>query len=71
MGGPREVTTSEVLALIESFIRENGCPPTVRELVDETGLSGPSAVHYHLTKLKAVGMIDWIPGKARTIRVLT
>lgn len=44
--------------------------PTIRELVAQLGLSSTSVATFHLEKLARAGIIEWQPGKARTIRLL-
>ena len=37
-----------ILDYVTAFTRENGYPPTVREICDAVGLRSPSTVHSHL-----------------------
>ena len=59
-----------VVDFIRAYIRMHGYAPTVREIMDGVGLASTAAVQYHLEKLRDSGVITWIPGRARTIRVL-
>lgn len=59
-----------VVDYIRAFSRMNGFSPTVREIQDGVGLASTAAVQYHLEKLRDAGVITWIPGRARTIRIL-
>lgn len=59
----------EVLDTLRRLIDTSGHPPTTRELAAELGIRS-SAVHGYLTRLRALGMVDWAEGKARTLRVI-
>lgn len=58
-----------ILAFIESYQREHGYGPTVREIADLCGLSSPSVAHYHLARLERQGFIERTPGLDRSVRV--
>ena len=48
---------------IAETIREQGYPPSVREIGDAVGLKSPSTVHFHLKHLAELGVIgeDQVP----------
>jgi len=48
-------------------IREQGYPPSVREIGEAVGLKSPSTVHFHLKHLEASGVIEKGAGKGRAI----
>ena len=50
--GKRE---KDILAFIEKQIKENGYPPSVREIGKSVGLSSTATVHGYLTKLEQKG----------------
>ena len=52
---------------IVSCIREQGYPPSVREIGEAVGLKSPSTVHFHLKHLEESGMIEKGAGKGRAI----
>lgn len=58
-----------ILEFIESSMRENGYPPSVREIGAEVGLTSPSTVHSHLDTLQRFGFLVRDPSKPRTIKV--
>lgn len=60
---------SEILAFISRHCRDNGYPPTVREIGLAVGLASPSTVHAHLAKLEAEGHIQRDPSKPRAMFV--
>lgn len=60
----------QIIAFIEGFIEENGFPPTVREIGKGVGLASSSTVHSHLVRLEKKEMITFLPGSARSIRLL-
>jgi repressor LexA len=61
----------ELVDAVERFWAENGFPPTVRELCEMTGRSSTSTIHAHLLRLQKAGIVEWRPGRQRTLRVLT
>lgn len=56
-----------IYAFILSFTRENGYPPSVREIAEAVGLKSPSTVHFHLKSLEDAGVITRGAGKTRAI----
>lgn len=52
---------------IASCIREQGYPPSVREIGEAVGLKSPSTVHFHLKHLEQAGVIEKGAGKGRAI----
>ena len=59
----------EVLEVIETFQRERGFPPSVREIGEAVGLTSPSTVHTHLATLQRRGYLQRDPTKPRAIEV--
>lgn len=59
--------TNEVYEMIKQHIQDKGYAPTVREITDAVGLSSTSVVHFHLRKLRAMGLIRSAEGLARAI----
>ena len=47
----------EILEFIQKATRENGFPPSVREIAAAVGLRSPSTVHAHLKVLDREGSI--------------
>ena len=52
---------------IAACIRDQGYPPSVREIGEAVGLKSPSTVHFHLKHLEEAGMIEKGAGKGRAI----
>jgi len=52
---------------ISRCIREQGYPPSVREIGEAVGLKSPSTVHFHLKHLEELGVIVKGSGKGRAI----
>ena len=50
-----------------SCIRDQGYPPSVREIGEAVGLRSPSTVHFHLKHLEEAGVIAKGAGKGRAI----
>jgi SOS-response transcriptional repressor LexA len=65
-------TTAEQLALlaeIDRLTHAKGYPPTRRELADSLG-TGLNNVQQMMTRLRRDGVIEWVDGAARTIRIV-
>ena len=56
-----------ILEYIVRCVKEQGYPPSVREIAEAVGLKSPSTVHTHLTKLENAGYIIRGSGKTRAI----
>lgn len=59
----------EILAYIESSLRDRGYPPSVREIGEAVGLTSSSTVHAHLLSLQKLGYLRRDPTKPRAIEV--
>jgi repressor LexA len=59
-----------VIDAIDAAITENGYPPTMRELSDKFGWSGPSAALCHIRLLERKGWILRSPSQARAMKVV-
>lgn len=60
----------EILDFIYKKIKQDGYPPTVREIGAAVGLNSPATVHARLSKLEAAGKIEKSSAKNRTIKVV-
>ena len=56
---------------IAEFIKENGYPPSVRELCRITGKSSTSSIQFRLKSLERKGYIKTTSGRKRTIRIVS
>lgn len=65
----KELKDKQILILncIENFTKENGYPPTIRELCNLSGIKSTSTVHDNIKKLTKEGYIVNDPTKPRTI----
>jgi repressor LexA len=59
----------KILAYVTDFSRENGYPPTVREICEAVGLRSPSTVHSHLKILQEGGLLTKDDRKTRALKV--
>lgn len=59
-----------VYTVIESYIKTNGIPPTVREIGELAGEKTPGAVQGILNRLEQRGMIKRQVGMARSIQIV-
>ena len=69
---PKELGKREkaILKYIEKGVKENGYPPSVREIGKAVGLSSSATVHGYLAKLEQKGYIKKEAQKGRTLRLL-
>ena len=69
---PNELNKREeaILKFIEKQIKENGYPPSVREIGKAVGLSSTATVHSYIAKLTQKGYIKKEDQKGRTLKVL-
>ncbi len=70
-GAPARLTARQrqVLEFIDTRTRDQGYPPSVREIGEAVGLSSPSTVHAHLAALQDKGYLRRDPSKPRAIEV--
>ena len=61
----------KVYSIIESFIREKGIPPTVREIGELAGEKTPGAIQGILNRLEKKGVIKRETGTARSIQLVS
>lgn len=59
----------QVLEFIRESVRNDGYPPTVREICTALGLSSPSTVHAHLANLERLGLLKRDPSKPRALEL--
>ena len=57
----------QIYEYIAACIRDQGYPPSVREIGEAVGLKSPSTVHFHLKHLAEAGVIEKGAGKGRAI----
>lgn len=57
------------LAILQ-YQRQNGFMPSMRDLVEATGINSTSLIRRHLQTLEEEGLIARAAGKARAIRVI-
>lgn len=59
-----------ILRLIETYVDDNGFPPSVRELSRLSGLTSTSTINHHISRLIEVGRLRRIPGVTRGLVVI-
>lgn len=67
---PLTARQQEVLDFIVWFLRENGIPPTVREISDQFEMKSINGIAPTLKRLCIKGYLDIVPKVSRGIRVL-
>jgi repressor LexA len=60
----------EILEFIQTYLDDNGYPPTVRDIGGAVGLTSSSTVHAHLSNLEKAGAIRRDPTKPRALEIL-
>ncbi len=58
-----------ILQYIQTYIADNGFPPTIRDIGEECAIPSTSVVNYNLNKLVEGGFITRTPDKSRGIRL--
>lgn len=61
----------EILDYVYKCVKENGYPPSVREICAAVGFKSTSTVHAYLQKLTDSGMLQKDPTKPRAIKILS
>lgn len=61
---------NKVYEEIKKYIKENGYPPTIRELCDILNLKSTGTIQVMLKRIKKKGYIDYNEYKSRTIRII-
>ncbi|MBR5586736.1 MAG: transcriptional repressor LexA [Clostridia bacterium] len=59
----------KILEFIESFSKENGYPPSVREIGSAVGFRSPATVHSYIKKLEEEGKLLQDSSKTRSITI--
>jgi repressor LexA len=60
----------KILEVLDSFQKENGYPPAIREICDQAMISSTSVVNYYLDQLEEMGYIQRDQGVSRGIRLM-
>jgi repressor LexA len=60
----------EALDIIRDFIEEEGYPPTVRELADTMGISGPKGAKEYMDILERKGYIERVHQSPRALKII-
>ena len=67
---PLTPAQKELYDWLIKYIRENQHAPSIRQMMKAMKLRSPAPVQSRLERLRNKGYIDWIEGKARTLRIL-
>ena len=59
-----------ILKFLESFQNENGYPPSIREIGENTNISSTSVVNYYLNQLEEMNYIERESNVSRGIRLI-
>jgi SOS-response transcriptional repressor LexA len=62
-------TRDRIFSIIISHMETKKIPPTIREILEASGLKSESTIEHHLTKLEQEGRIERIRGTSRGIRI--
>ena len=60
----------EIFDFIKRYCKQNGYPPTVRDIGTAVGLASSSTVHAHLANLEKLGLLRRDPTKPRAMELL-
>lgn len=64
-----DLRLDKVFNAIKKFIKDNGIPPTVRDLCTLTGINSTSMMRMYLTQLEELEKIERKPWLSRSIVV--
>ena len=69
---PKDLTERQfkVLRFIENEIKDQGYPPTIREIGQHLGIKSTNGVNDHLKALQRKGYIERSDHKSRTLKVM-
>jgi repressor LexA len=70
MEGQLSERQQKIFTFIESFVEENGYPPTYEEIRVALGISTKSLVYHHMDALEGAGYLARMPNTPRGIRLL-
>ena len=70
MDSVRKNYRSKVFGFVESFVEDNGYPPTLDEIRESVGLSSKSHAAYYLDALEEEGLIERKPRIPRGLRLV-
>ncbi|MBR8832196.1 MAG: Transcription regulator LexA [Chroococcopsis gigantea SAG 12.99] len=72
MSNLESLTTAqqELYDWLIDYIRTTQHAPSIRQMMRAMNLRSPAPIQSRLERLRSKGYIDWIEGKARTIRIL-
>jgi repressor LexA len=59
----------EILAWAAAYIADHGYSPTVLELRLAFQFTSPNGALCHLRSLRRKGLVEWQPGRSRTLRL--
>ena len=68
--GPLTERQQEVLKFIGECIAADGLPPTRAEIAQALGFSSPNAAEQHVKALVNKGVLEWVPGASRGLRLV-
>ena len=60
----------QVLRFIRECISADGLPPTRAEIAQALGFSSPNAAEQHVKALVNKGVLEWVPGASRGLRLV-
>ncbi len=69
--GSLDEKLSKVLAYLNTFMDENGYPPSVREIGKSLNIKSTATVYYYISKLEDMGLVKKSPSKNRAIEVVS
>lgn len=64
-----KATDKVIVDTIAEFISREGYSPSMRDVADEVGIS-IGAIKHRLDRMRKDGLVDFVDGKARTLRVV-
>ena len=61
---------TEILDFIRDTVKQTSMPPTRAEICTVFGFKSPNAAEQHVKALVDKGMLEWVPGASRGLRIV-
>ncbi len=62
---------TEVYEFIKGFVSKFGYPPTHSDIAKKFEFKSPNSAADHLKRLRKAGVVDWVDGVHRSLRIVS
>ncbi len=60
----------DILKALKDLLEQKGYSPTSEEIMKASGTSSKSFVYASLVRLREAGIVEWVDGHKRTLRIV-